>query len=418
MLKRTAFLLLSLLLLLLAGCAGTTPQAQNSPSPTATRPPTPLSVYVVATNHTLSALTASDGSVRWSFQSKGLITYTPAVSNDLVYLSADGVYALSASDGSVRWHVQTPAKAASSPVVLENVLYINSDDGQLYALNASDGSVRWRSQKDGNVVAVSDGVVYAQSDEVSALSASDGSVLWSYRSAGDDTALWTISGNQVCAVEEYRSEGDVANNRLHVLNRSDGKEQWSFAAGKTVLSLVGIENDLIYLYSGTNTTALPYDVYALNASDGSVRWHVRLKDGYSALPFLANGIIFVAAYNGYVSALSATDGKMLWRSQIPLSDPTITVPGVVAASDGAVYVFFLNQGFSALNTSDGSVKWSMPTQDAIQTTGLVNAAIYGYTADRNTAHAINNYVFALNAGDGSIRWRYETGTNVPAITIG
>jgi outer membrane protein assembly factor BamB len=56
--------------------------------------------------------------------------------------------------------------------------------------------------------------------------------------------------------------------------------------------------------------------------------------------------------------------------------------------------------------------------DDIRVSAVVNGEIVGYTADRNTSHTINNYIYALNASDGSIRWRYETGTNVPAIAIG
>jgi outer membrane protein assembly factor BamB len=424
--KGMFLIVLALYVLVLPGCSGPTTGTSASPSPALSpsasptptldpSAPAPLSVYTTAQDGTVAALNASDGKVRWDSSISGT---KPILANGVVYVGSNSqdVYALSANSGTLLWHTQITHLEDSPLTVMDGVLYAHSTDNRLYALSTRDGSLRWHSQQGGDVIAVSNGMVYVQSSSgVSALNASNGSLLWNYRSAGDDTALWAISGNQAYAVEEYRGEGDVTSNRLHVLNQANGKEQWGFAAGKTVLSLVGIENGIVYLHARTPNTALPDAMYALNTSDGSVRWHAQLQDGQTGIPMFANKTIYIAAPNGYISALNAANGKALWRIRIPLSDPAITVPQVVAISDGAVYTFFLNQGFWALSASDGSVKWSKPTQDAIQTTVLVDAAIYGHTATRNTA---NNYVFSLNARDGSVKWRYDTGSNIPAISVG
>ena len=53
------------------------------------------------------------------------------------------VYALSASTGSLIWSYLTGNDTDSSPVVVGGVVYIGSLDGNVYALNAVNGSLLW-----------------------------------------------------------------------------------------------------------------------------------------------------------------------------------------------------------------------------------------------------------------------------------
>jgi outer membrane protein assembly factor BamB len=97
----------------------------------------------------LSALTATNGTLRWQYQtSPGSIT-TPVPVGNAVYFSADGAYDVNALDGTLLWHNALGADPYSSPVtVLNGRVYVGQTEdlgnSTLYALSTSDGRVLWQ----------------------------------------------------------------------------------------------------------------------------------------------------------------------------------------------------------------------------------------------------------------------------------
>jgi outer membrane protein assembly factor BamB len=83
--------------------------------------------------------------VKWSLESAGSSSCTPAVSGGTIYVGSMGgeVYALDARDGSVIWSYKVRGSVALSPAVAGGVVYVASG-GNLYALNALDGTLRWK----------------------------------------------------------------------------------------------------------------------------------------------------------------------------------------------------------------------------------------------------------------------------------
>lgn len=61
---------------------------------------------------------------------------SPAVVDGTVYVgSADNnVYAISTTDGTERWAFQTGNRVYSSPAVVEETVYVGSADNSVYAL--------------------------------------------------------------------------------------------------------------------------------------------------------------------------------------------------------------------------------------------------------------------------------------------
>ena len=159
-----------------------------------------------------------------------------------------------------------------------------------------------------------------------------------------------------------------------------------------------------------------YDqLYAVNASDGTVRWcqqvtltrEYRYQPGVSypppphmlfGTPRVANGVVYVCAsgYGRYTYAFNAGDGTLRWRT--PTDAWSVSMPfgdfAVPVVKDGIVY-----NGTYALNEQDGTVLWRI----AIDTRWLSPHALV-----EDTIYAMSQMgVYAINAQNGEVYWLYQ-----------
>src|SRR3989442_1192088 len=156
-------------------------------------------------------------------------------------------------------------------------------------------------------------------------------------------------------------------------------------------------------------------LYALNASDGTVRWcqqvtltrEYRYQPGVSypppphmlfGTPWVANGVVYVCAsgYGKYTYAFNAGDGTLRWRT--PTDAWRVSMPfgdfAVPVLKDGIVY-----NGTYALNEQDGSVLWRI----ALETRWLSLHALVD-----DTTYAISQMgIYAINAQNGETHWLYQ-----------
>ena len=66
---------------------------------------------------------------------------SPAVVNGVVYVGSDdhSLHAVDAATGKVKWKYPTGGKVQSSPLVLDGLVYFGSRDSNVYALDAGTG---------------------------------------------------------------------------------------------------------------------------------------------------------------------------------------------------------------------------------------------------------------------------------------
>ena len=78
-------------------------------------------VYVGSFDQKVYALSATDGTKRWEFATKGRVRSDPAVVNGLVFVGSfdNYVYALRAEDGRKIWSFETGGQVRSSPAVVD-----------------------------------------------------------------------------------------------------------------------------------------------------------------------------------------------------------------------------------------------------------------------------------------------------------
>lgn len=252
--------------------------------------------------------------------------------------------------------------------------------------------------------AFADGVVYAADRHgvVKALSIDDGREIWSVNLAEKDgwfstrAALLsggvTVSGGKVYIGTEQA--------QVYALNASDGSVAWKTGVVGEALSRPVVSDGLVLIHTSNG------QLQALNEADGAVKWTVNLDmpslslRGESA-PTTAFGAAIVGGDNGRVSAVLMQQGQLIWQQRISqangpteidrLSDVD-TTPVVV---NGVVYALAYNGNMTALDLRSGQIMWKRDL-----------GSISDFVIDGNRIYIIdqNDRVLALSTDGGVTLW--------------
>ncbi|MHA8112807.1 outer membrane protein assembly factor BamB [Kosakonia cowanii] len=252
--------------------------------------------------------------------------------------------------------------------------------------------------------AFADGVVYAADRHgvVKALSIDDGREIWSVNLAEKDgwfstrAALLsggvTVSGGKVYIGTEQA--------QVYALNASDGSVAWKTSVVGEALSRPVVSDGLVLIHTSNG------QLQALNEADGAVKWTVNLDmpslslRGESA-PTTAFGAAIVGGDNGRVSAVLMQQGQLIWQQRISqangpteidrLSDVD-TTPVVV---NGVVYALAYNGNMTALDLRSGQIMWKRDL-----------GSVSDFVIDGNRIYIIdqNDRVLALSTDGGVTLW--------------
>jgi outer membrane protein assembly factor BamB len=171
-----------------------------------------------------------------------------------------------------------------------------------------------------------------------------------------------------------------------------------------VLRLLGINQGIVYVASRVVSRGQVDTIFALNASDGSVRWQAPLQDTRDLGGVLTQGVVYVGTANGMVSAFNASTGKQLWDVRMPSTGEGPSLAGDVRLVANGVVLYAHNGDFFALNASDGSLRWHRPQMDEV---GLLDlgADLVARSRDPGTSPA-TNLIVAFTLSDGAALWDY------------
>jgi outer membrane protein assembly factor BamB len=395
----------------------------------------------------------------------------------------------------------------SAPIVVNGVVYIQDEESNVYALNFTTGKLNWEYQlnqplKSGpgpNGVAVANGIVFGASPTtVFALNAATGRPVWVDRhllKSGQGTfgIQPQVADGRVYLGSQYGSwpGGGV----LLGLNAATGKLLWTFntvvgpekgvealglgTVGAWETPLVGTDGSVTFgignLYqSGAEAIKYPSkDLYTdsdvnLSAATGKLRWYYQgVPDDFydhdmQASPIAAdvNGVPAVIGGGklGYVYAMNAETGALLWKTPIGVHDghdndslralehesrlkaPYTYLPGALggmlsnmALAGNSVYVVTIDLPFriksmstvlglpvlpeageiDALSLSTGKVEWDTKVSDLPLGAATVSGNLVFTTL-------INGTLLALNSTTGAIVYRHQlpASTNAPIAIAG
>lgn len=135
---------------------------------------------------------------------------------------------------------------------------------------------------------------------------------------------------------------------LYALDAATGAQRWVFTAGGPIISSVAASNGLVYV------AAMDGSVAAVSTLTGAPAWTTQLTShvGISASPVLADNRLYVAGRDGGVSALDPISGAILWT--VNLGSPVVMTP---AADGGNLFVGTFDLHVYSLSGANGSQNW-------------------------------------------------------------
>jgi outer membrane protein assembly factor BamB len=354
----------------------------------------------------------------------GSLTAAPIVADGVVYLQDEdaNVYALALATGQLKWEYQVNDPETSGPgpdgVAVSGGAVFGDTSTTAFALNAATGKTLWvndhlLSSEQGAFEIqpqVADGRVYLASayglgpggGELMALSAATGSLLWTFNTVLGQTTGVTSLGLGSGGAWETPLVG------------TDGSV--TFGIGnpyQSIGSAIASPSQQLYTDSEVN----------LDAATGKLRWYYQaVPNDFEDHDLQASPIstsigavpaIITAGKMGYVYALNARSGALLWKSpvgehnghdddaarllshQVTIKLPYTALPGPlggvlsnIAVADGSVYVATID----------------LP---------LVYTALSSVTGDK-AAGAATGEIEALSLATGRVEWD----SKVPTMPLG
>ena len=270
----------------------------------------------------------------------------PAVQHGHVY-AADPkgrVYALDTGSGHVVWETDLDLPLSSGIGLGRDRVVVVSDEGELVSLNRRDGVKDWSIQIGAEVLArpvVSKSIIVLRtgSGRVIGVDGEDGFIRWQVQ---HNVPGLSVRGLSTPVVIGKVVVVGYASGRLSGIDISTGRELWNAPISRP---------------AGTNQIDRLIDI------DSDPLW--------------ADGLLYVAAYQGGVSALSLKDQKIVWRNR------TSTLRNL-AASPEQLLVTVEDGGLSALELETGEIHWR---QSAFVGRGASNPIVAGL----GTTGAVGDY---------------------------
>lgn len=283
-------------------------------------------VYVGDGSGAVAALDEKTGAERWIRVLASPITASPLLLNGLAVVGTeDGtVAAMDAANGDLRWQFRAGAAVRASLVVAGGTLFVGTDGGDVIALDPSTGARLWTLPVGGAVTrgpAVSRGVMYvgAGGGRFSAIDLSTRAAVWAKEFGPGELATPSVSDAAVYTTTGLRADG-VAH-RLIALSVVDGLERWAFEAPSAEPLYVGGVGDGFVFAVGED-----FNVYALDAETGMLRWTFATDGIVGSLAALVDGVLYVSSADQTVYAIDVGTGAQRWRLAV---EGTPTIPVVI-----------------------------------------------------------------------------------------
>ena len=273
-------------------------------------------IYSVSEHGIVRALDVESGTVIWEEDLGRCVEASPAVSDQIVYVSlmdpapcprharrASGfVVALDATTGEEHWRFEA-GLVESSPLAAGGRVFVGSWDGSVYALDAGTGQEIWSNPTEARVrggVAVRQGTVYVGSfdENLYAYSARDGELLWVAPAVGNFFSTPVAVRGRVLA--------GTTENTLYSFDAETGFEQWTLTTGGAVYGSPAIWQETAY------ATSFDGNVYAVDLESGGVQWRYNAGSPISGSASVIGGVVWVSTIDRRTIALDGETGAELW----------------------------------------------------------------------------------------------------------
>lgn len=291
-----------------------------------------------------------------------------AEEGDLFFVTDKGtVYQVMQENGRKKTFVYSHYEPSTGVTRNGDTLYYGTYDAKVVAVSLSEEKVLWDKALSSEILseaAYGAGKLAVQTADgwLSVLDASNGDMLWRVK---EDLPALTIRGTSVPVIEEGKVIVGFANGQLKTYDLNSGDLLWSYEVGKP---------------EGR------YEIERLSDVDG----RVAVKDG----------IVYAAAYNGTLAALSLANGRPIWQRSVSSS------VGVAVQGD-VLTVVDVDSKVLAFNAKNGSELWS--NASLVDRDLLVPAFVKDFVAVLDRA----GYIHLLDLVTGEVKGRRIVDAEVP-----
>ncbi len=344
------YLLLSVLLISLAGCAGA--------GKSNLEPPTPLKdfdaraklerlwstdiggtgdrhnrlalrlaadrLYAASGNGDVAVFNAETGKEIWRQALAIPISGAMGYGNNLALLGTrEGeVLALDPETGKQVWRTKVSSEVLAAPVATSGVVVVQTVDGRVFGLSGRDGKQLWRFQRTVPALSlrgtsgpsIQGGVVVTgfANGTIVGLDIKTGQVRWDVlvaRPSGRTELERMVDVDGTPVIVGYRMFAVSYQGRLIALDLRNGRLLWARKASAYVP--VAADRSKVYVVDADGI------VLALDQNSGAERWRQGgLRARFVSAPAIVNGYIAAGDIEGYLHLLSGDDGKFAARTGI------------------------------------------------------------------------------------------------------
>ncbi|HAL55047.1 MAG TPA: metallophosphoesterase [Bacteroidetes bacterium] len=308
-----------------------------------------------------------------------------------------------------RWDVNTEYTIASSPAVSKNQVIVGNSSGTIVSLSLNDGAGQW-SFKSGSAVYstpdIANGrVVVGSSDKnIYCLDVATGRVFWKVGTGAPVVAAPRIE-NEIAYI-------GASDGVFRAIDLQTGTIVWEYKDVKGFVETKPLIYQDLVVFGAWDTY-----LYALNKKNGSLAW--KWSNGNAGIlfspaacrPVAADGKIFIVAPDRYMTAIDASTGRTIWRSNRYQVRESIGL-----SEDGSrVYAKCMADTLVAFSTSANE-----PTPIWVTHCG------YGYDIDPSMPIEKDGVVFfgtknglvvALDGKSGAILWQHRVGVSIVSTPV-
>lgn len=260
------------------------------------------------------------------------------------------------------------------PVVRGDIIYTADVSGLIQAVSKTNGKIKWSTQLKHGIVSgptVADGfiAVGTNASTLALLNQADGKELWHHKVSGEVLSPPALSHQKVIA--------KTIDGKVFAYDAVNGKQLWVAEHGSPSLVLkassspIIVDNLVLIGFSDGKLDALELQTgrvvwqrsiaYATGSSDVE-----RLVD-IDSDPIVKDKIAYLASYQGYIGALSLTDGQFIWRK-------AGSVYKNMVLHENTLYLTDSNDVVWSLDRHTGHVNWK---QTALKARGLTEPVLIG-----------------------------------------